>query len=294
VDKNVRPIQVKNAVEKFDFCHSELVIGLVCAVGTDYEPIRLSLVTILSRYGYSSRVIKISDLITRLSEAQLPDSPETIRISSRMTAGNDLCRKTKRKDVWALAAITEINANRPVDSSGPNAQPRVAHIVLSLKRPHEVATLRKVYGDGFFLVGVFATENERLDYLIERNAPKDEAIKLIKRDAEETGDDYGQYTTETFQLSDVFVQSRKTGSLRRNYSGFLIWCFPIHTLLRRSRSTLCSWPMPHHYVLRNWGGKWAPRSPQKVVTFLRWERMTYRNLVAVCTGPASSIIVITY
>jgi deoxycytidylate deaminase len=65
-----------------------------------------------------------------------------------------------------------------------------------------------VYGDGFFLIGVFSTEKERLDYLIERNAPKNEAILLIKRDAEETGDDYGQYTTETFQLSDVFVQSR--------------------------------------------------------------------------------------
>jgi deoxycytidylate deaminase len=181
---------------------------MVCAVGTDYEPIRLSLQKILTRYGYSSRVTKISDLIVRLSESSLTDSPETLRIDSRMTAGNDLCRKTKRKDIWALAAITEINTHRPHDSSGPNAQPRAAHILLSLKRPQEVATLRKVYGDGFFLIGVFATEKERLDYLIERNAPKDEAIRLIKRDAEETGDAYGQYTTETFHLSDVFVQSK--------------------------------------------------------------------------------------
>ena len=203
-----RPAQVKNAVEKFDFPHSELVIGMVCAVGTDYEPISLSLQGILGKYSYSSNVTKVSDLITRFSEKPLPDSPETLRISSRMTAGNDLCRKTKRKDVWALAAIAEINTRRPRDLSGPNAQPRVAHILLSLKRPQEVATLRKVYGDGFFLVGVFATEKERLDYLIERNAPKDEAIGLIKRDAEEAEDEYGQYTTETFQLSDVFVQSR--------------------------------------------------------------------------------------
>jgi deoxycytidylate deaminase len=125
-----------------------------------------------------------------------------------MTAGNDLCRETKRKDIWALASIAEINAHRPRDSSGANAQPRTAHIVLTLKRPEEVSTLRKVYGEGFFLVGVFATERERLDYLIERNAPKDDAIALIRRDAEETDDDYGQYTTETFQLSDVFVQFR--------------------------------------------------------------------------------------
>jgi deoxycytidylate deaminase len=204
--ESVRPPQIKNAIEKFDFPDSELVIGMVCAVGTDYEPIRRSIERILARYGYSSTTIKISDLIGRFADKVLPSAPETERIASRMTAGNDLCRKTKRKDVWALAAISEISANRPIDDSGPNAEPRAAHILLSLKRPQEVATLRKVYGDGFFLIGVFATERERLDYLIERNAPKDEAIKLIKRDAEETEDIYGQYTTETFQLSDVFVQ----------------------------------------------------------------------------------------
>jgi deoxycytidylate deaminase len=203
-----RPTQIKNALERFDFSDSELVIGMVCAVGTDYGPIRVSLEKILARYNYSSRVIKISDLIERFTERPLATTPENARISERMTAGNALCRETGRKDIWALASIADININRPEDPSGPNAQPRTAQILLSLKRPQEVATLRKVYGNGFFLVGVFATEKERLDYLIERNAPKDEAIKLIRRDAEESDDEYGQYTTETFQLSDVFVQLR--------------------------------------------------------------------------------------
>ena len=203
-----RPAQIKDPVERFDFPDPELVIGMVCAVGTDYGPIQISLDKILARYNYRSRVIKISDLIERFTERPLATSPENLRISERMTAGNALCRETGRKDIWALAAMADINSRRPEDPSGPNAQPRTAQILLSLKRPQEVATLRKVYGNGFFLVGVFATEKERLDYLIERNAPKDEAIKLIRRDAEESDDDYGQYTTETFQLSDVFVQMR--------------------------------------------------------------------------------------
>lgn len=201
-----RPAQIKDPVERFDFSDSELVVGMVCAVGTDYGPIRISLEKILARYNYSSRVIKISDLIERFTERPLATSPENLRISERMTAGNALCRETGRKDIWALAAMADINSRRPEDPSGPNAQPRTAQILLSLKRPQEVTTLRKVYGNGFFLIGVFATEKERLDYLIERNAPKDEAIKLIRRDAEESDDRYGQYTTETFQLSDVFVQ----------------------------------------------------------------------------------------
>jgi len=221
---DIRPIQIKNALEKFDFCHSELVIALVCAVGTDYDPVRLAIEKILSKFNYFSRTIKISNLIARLTGKPLPASPETQRIDSLMTAGNELCRQTKRKDIWALAAIAEINASRSHDSSGANAQPRAAHIVLTLKRPEEVATLRKVYGDGFFLVGVFATQNERLDYLIERNAPKDEAIRLIHRDAEESEDEYGQYTTDTFQLSDVFVQFRN-GAFEEELSRFFSLSF---------------------------------------------------------------------
>jgi deoxycytidylate deaminase len=91
--------------------------------------------------------------------------------------------------------------------SGQEPLPRTAHIVLSLKRPEEVATLRKVYGDGFFLVGVFATEKERLEHLLNENAPKQDAIDLIRRDSEEA-DAYGQKTRATFHLSDVFVQLR--------------------------------------------------------------------------------------
>ena len=61
-------------------------------------------------------------------------------------------------------------------------------------------------------MGVFATEKERLDRLIEKNAPKQAAIDLIKRDEEEVSDAYGQYgqqTRETFQLADVFVQLKQ-------------------------------------------------------------------------------------
>lgn len=122
-----------------------------------------------------------------------------------MDAGDAGCRDSGRNDLWALAAIARINKGRQQQSDKQQPSPRTAHLLFTLKRPQEVETLRKVYGPGFFLVGVFATEKERLDYLIERSAPKDEAIALIKRDAH--GDaDYGQQTRDTFQLCDVFVQ----------------------------------------------------------------------------------------
>jgi deoxycytidylate deaminase len=203
-----QPPQIKNAIERFDFPQAELVIGVVCAVGTDYGPVKEAIANILSKFNYHMTVVRISELISQLSHEQLSNETETLRISSRMTAGNNECRNKKRKDLWALATIAEINALREKMASGQNALTQTAHLILTLKRPSEVATLRKVYGDGFLLVGVFSTEQERLEYLIEKNAPKSDALELIERDAEETDDPYGQYTTETFHLADVFVQTR--------------------------------------------------------------------------------------
>jgi deoxycytidylate deaminase len=205
----VQPPQLKHLIEEFDCCDAELVIGLVCAVGTDYKPIQATLSEILSKFGYVVRVVRISSLMPRLTDYPLDDSTETARIGSRMDAGNRACIESGRKDLWALAAIADINAAREkggIDQkSFQKPLSRTAHIILTLKRPQEVATLRKVYGDGFFLVGVFATEKERLDFLINRDAPRQAAIELIKRDSDES-DDHGQHTRATFHLSDVFVR----------------------------------------------------------------------------------------
>ena len=74
-----------------------------------------------------------------------------------MTAGNNACRSSGRKDIWALAAIAEINKLRGADVAQQRSCPRTAHLIFSLKRPEEVNTLRKIYGPGF-AAGYPATE----------------------------------------------------------------------------------------------------------------------------------------
>ncbi len=236
-----QPPQLQDQIEKFDFCNPEIVIGLVCAVGTDYSPIRDCLIDILGPYGYTTRVIRISTLIPKLTAYPLIDAPEIARINSYMDAGNAGCEDSGRKDLWALGTIADINASReqeghPGGLSVQKPLPRTAHIVLSLKRPEEVATLRKVYGDGFFLVGVFATEKERLEHLLNQNAPRQDAIDLIKRDSEEAAP-FGQKTRATFYLSDVFVQLRDkayTGQLQRFFD--LVFSNPFITPTQREHA----------------------------------------------------------
>jgi deoxycytidylate deaminase len=210
-----KPIQIADPIETFDYVDAEIVVGLVCAVGTDYGPIRDLLVEALLRYGYKTNVVRISDSIPKFTDYPLQESPEIERIESRMDAGNLVCRESGRNDIWALAAIAAINSSREREQVCDKFQlqkplPRTATVLLTLKRPEEVKTLRRIYGDGFFLIGLFATEKERLEYLIQQNAPLQDAIALIKRDSAED-DPYGQQTRKTFYLSDVFVTLKDQG-----------------------------------------------------------------------------------
>src|SRR5487761_1527321 len=106
------PPQIAGSIESFDFCESELIIGLVYAVGTDYKPVQRSIERILIAHGYKPHFIRISDLIGTVTERDLLDDSEINRISSRMDAGNAACRESGRRDLWALAAIAEINKAR--------------------------------------------------------------------------------------------------------------------------------------------------------------------------------------
>ena len=118
------PLQIKNPIEPFDCIDAELVIGLVCAVGTDYSPVCDSLEKTLQKFRYSTRRVRISALFQKLTECDLERSPETLRINSHMDAGNRGCRESGRKDLWALAAVAEINAAREKEEAtgGPVLQ----------------------------------------------------------------------------------------------------------------------------------------------------------------------------
>jgi deoxycytidylate deaminase len=80
-----------------------------------------------------------------------------------------------------------------------------AHIIHSLKHPDEVRALQRLYGQGFFLLGVYSPESQRLRNLMDRHLiPESEARELIQKDADEK-EGYGQHGRDTFELADVFI-----------------------------------------------------------------------------------------
>jgi deoxycytidylate deaminase len=125
-----------------------------------------------------------------------------------MDIGNAARSKIRRGDLLALIAASQIRRQRRTGSDG-RSEPlkRKAHILSSLKRPEEVKALRKIYGAGFFLIGVSASHETRRDYLIkDKIISEDDAATLIARDLEEEKIEFGQRTRDTFYLADVFIQ----------------------------------------------------------------------------------------
>ena len=185
---------------------AELVFGLVYPLGTDVEPVIDVLRVGIREFGYTPDIVHISEYLKNL-RLDLAENPKT-ESERLIKLGNQACREAKRKDFLALAAISQIAQQRKLENSQPVPGFGLAQIVRSFKRPDEVLTFRQVYRPGFYLIGVFSTEQEREEYLRDRKGYKDDYRNLMAIDESEEGDPYGQQLRKTFHLADVFVETR--------------------------------------------------------------------------------------
>jgi cytidine deaminase len=189
--------------------NSELVIGIVSAVGADKALVIDLLKERLWRAGYDVLVVKVSgDVIPLFGEIPDHGNDNHKKISDLMDAGNEARKQTGDDSILALGVATRIFVKRSrdeKDSSLPMA--KTAVIVDSLKRPEEVEKLRLIYPAGFILVGVHEEESRRRRHLVENQGMTPEnAERLIRRDAEETKVKHGQRVNKTFHLADFFVR----------------------------------------------------------------------------------------
>jgi len=177
------------------FKDTELVIGIVNAVGTEYRRVLDPLKDRLKGFGYAVEEIRVSSLLP--TPCDLPD--EYGRIRHYMSQGDDLRKKTGNNAILAAGAVYKIRESRSDDPK------KTAYIVNSLKHPDEVEFLRKVYGDGFYLFGIHADEKRRHDYLVaDKSLTQAQADELIRIDEDEKIE-HGQRTRDTFHLSDFFI-----------------------------------------------------------------------------------------
>jgi deoxycytidylate deaminase len=193
----------------------ELVFAIVSPVGCDLDTFQGLFEGLIRQYDYKTNVLRLSEFVERLHTEHIgvivsKGGGEYERIDSRMTAGNRLRELSGRGDIMALYSIAQIRKPREMGEQNRTApMPGRVHLLRSLKHPLEVEALRRVYGPGFFLIGLHGTEAQRRTYLCERRGMTlQQAERLMERDRHET-EELGQQTRDTFTLADVFVQSGK-------------------------------------------------------------------------------------
>lgn len=188
--------------------NSELIIGIVSAVGSESKIIIESLKSRLEIFGYHTEIIKLSSILPKFNN----QGGEYGRIKHYMQEGDKLRESSNNNSILAAGAIKLIKEYRE-----KNSENKKAYIIDSLKHPDEVSLLRKVYGDGFYLFGIHADENRRMDYLVsEKGCTQENANELIRIDEDENMD-YGQKTRDTYHLADFFLNLGSNGDAVKNH-----------------------------------------------------------------------------
>jgi len=197
---------IENTSENANFINgtysdSELILGLVGAIGTDLPEVSKLISDRLNTFKYKTKTIKIStDIIANIGNPSKNDQ-EFDRITTYMEEGNRLRKESRDNAILALGAAVQINQSR--GSQVPLR--RNAFVISSLKNPAEVQKLRKIYSDGFYLIGIHADHTRRHEYLTkDKSMSSEQASRLIERDADER-EEYGQHTSDTYHLSDFFI-----------------------------------------------------------------------------------------
>ncbi|MFT4804993.1 MAG: deoxycytidylate deaminase [Psychroserpens sp.] len=189
-----------------DFDKSEIVIGLVSAVGTEIFRVLTPLTDRLKGFGY--------DVIEIKASALLPKPPDRCneyeRIKHYMTEGDQIRKSSNNNGILAYGAVKLITENRH--------QPlkKTAYIINSLKHPDEVSLLRKVYGQGFYLIGIHSDKIRRINYLTnDKGMSQKHATELVNIDEDEKIK-HGQKTRDTFHLSDFYLNFGKNDDQVKN------------------------------------------------------------------------------
>jgi deoxycytidylate deaminase len=188
------------------FEKSEIIIGLVSAVGTETTRVVTPLKDRLTHFGYEAIEIKVSSLLA--NGGTTPSEYE--RIKSLMNAGD-----ARRKDS-ELNSILAYGAAKLISDSRDETKPKRAYIINSLKHPDEVEALRKIYGQGFYLFGIHAEKKRRLHYLTnDKDLTDSQAVELTDIDEDEKVK-HGQRTRDTFHLADFYINFGKNDDQVKN------------------------------------------------------------------------------
>lgn len=205
-----------------------LVFGLVGAAGTDLGAIKSQLTGQLASFDYKFVEIKLSQQIAGFCKIDTKKLPEDERITALMDGGDKIRTTAKNGDGVTYLAIAAIRALRATLEAKVGQSPAgLAFVIDSLKNPEEIKTLRRVYGDNFYVISVYSKEPDREARLANKIATscqstviqdhKDRAQIVIQQDLKRGNSGLTQNVENTFPKADFFVSvgEGSSGQIKR-------------------------------------------------------------------------------
>jgi deoxycytidylate deaminase len=197
----------------------ELVIGLVSHAGAGCSTAGRRIQVLLEDAGYEVVLLKVSDLILTVTQAQVPELKDGAQAGAskfaRASALQDLGDKLREKHHGYALAATAVRKIKEVRGGETPGHKRLAFILDSLKHPEEVNLLRQVYDQSFRLVAVHCEPPQREARLIGdkksvakyAGVPKDDVLAFMKRDEKDDSHSFGQRVRDVFHLADFFLDN---------------------------------------------------------------------------------------
>ncbi|QWG15502.1 hypothetical protein KMZ29_13035 [Bradyrhizobium sediminis] len=208
----------------------ELVLGFVGPIGSGISYCAKMFSEVLkSQFGYEGKSHKVSGIInqnTKVLGEQVVAPTDTRRTEKLQHYGTRL-RQTFGNTYLIEKIVAQINLDRGSSESLPKAR-RHFTIIDSIKHPDEVKRLREVYGETFWLIGIFAPDEVRRGRIIAEGHNENYVVEIFKRDEDE-GLKSGQRVRDAMFLADFFIRNDGDNdkNLRRTVDRFLDVMFAI-------------------------------------------------------------------
>jgi len=212
----------------------ELFFGLVGAVGSRLRVITTALKHSLDRLDYKVEVIRSIELLHQIQEYDrtMQRSPEDRRYITYMDAGDRFREQMGLGDALARLSIGYVRNKRKSITNSPDSPiPRYAYVFQSLKHPHEITLLRRVYGPNFYLISAYVPKEIRHQNLVsdiaashydsQREQYSGISSQLIERDEYDGDNALGQRARDTFPEADLFVDATDIKSARSSLDRFI-------------------------------------------------------------------------
>ncbi|MFN3747280.1 MAG: deaminase [Sphingorhabdus sp.] len=192
----------------------EAFIALIAPIGINMEQVVRVITEKSKQISYEPNVIKLTDSLVKLDRVTQNYNTEIERYKEYIKAGDEICKEAGRGDILAMLGIAEILSVGPEQREKDVGRRRL-NIIRQIKRLEEYRTLERVYGRNIIFVGCFASQEDRVNYIVDKLKVADrgssnsklesQALEIISIDEDETNQDYGQKIIECYPKSDFIL-----------------------------------------------------------------------------------------